>query len=283
MEYKTYQARADVKRTRALSATTSPFAIDVRFVGGLTARQRRAFANAADRWTKVIVGDLPAVRVDGETIDDILILAQGVPIDGPGRVLGQAGPTHIRPRNAGAAAFLPVKGIMSFDTADLTKMESAGTLDDVITHEMGHVLGVGTVWDKKNLIKGAGTSNPTFIGDGAQQEYRTLRSANRRRRVPVENTGGPGTADGHWRETVFRNELMSGFIAQPGNPLSRLTVASLGDLGYDVDLDAAEPYQLPNLLDLAERGLLVAHLAPLDEGFVLPSIPIVLPENSLRG
>ncbi|HEX7428961.1 MAG TPA: hypothetical protein VF328_19020 [Mycobacterium sp.] len=82
---------------------------------------------------------------------------------------------------------------------------------------------------------------------------------------------------------MFRNELMSGFIAQPGNPLSRLTVASLGDLGYDVDLDAAEPYQLPNLLDLAERGLLVAHLAPLDEGFVLPSIPIVLPENSLRG
>jgi Leishmanolysin len=283
VDYETYRARADVKRTKALSATTPPFAIDVRFIGGLTARQRSAFANAADRWTKIIVGDLPAVRVDGETIDDILILAQGVPIDGPGRILGQAGPTHIRPRNAGAAAFLPVKGIMSFDTADLTTMESAGTLDDVITHEMGHVLGVGTVWDMKNLIRGAGTSNPTFIGDGAQQEYRTLRSASRRRRVPVENTGGPGTADGHWRETVFRNELMSSFIAQPGNPLSRLTVASLGDLGYDVDLDAAEPYQLPNLLDVADRGLLVAHQAPLNEGFVLPSIPIVLPEDSLRG
>jgi hypothetical protein len=36
---------------------------------------------------------------------------------------------------------LPVKGIMSFDTADLKDMQSAGTLKDVITHEMGHVLG----------------------------------------------------------------------------------------------------------------------------------------------
>jgi hypothetical protein len=85
----------------------------------------------------VIVGDLPRARVDGELIDDILILAQGAPIDGPGRILGQAGPTHVRPRSAGAAAFLPVKGIMSFDTADLAKMARDGTLNDVIAHEMG--------------------------------------------------------------------------------------------------------------------------------------------------
>jgi hypothetical protein len=99
--------------------------------------------------------------------------------------------------------------------------------------------------------------------------------------VPVENTGGPGTREGHWRETVFRNELMSGFIAQPGNPLSRLTVASLADLGYQTDLDAAEPYVLPNLLALAEDGSLVEHAAPIDDGIVLPVIPVVLPSDSL--
>ena len=27
--------------------------------------------------------------------------------------------------------------------------------------------------------------------------------------VPVENTGGPGTSDSHWRETVFRSEMMT--------------------------------------------------------------------------
>jgi Leishmanolysin len=281
-DYRTYHAQADSKRAEVLAETTSPYAIDVRFLGGLTARQRAAFTSAADRWTRIIVGDLPTVVVDNEVIDDVLILAQGVAIDGQGGILGQAGPTHVRPASAGAAAFLTAKGIMSFDTADLARMEANGTLNDVITHEMGHVLGIGTLWEYKGLLRRAGSSNPTFAGAGAIDEYRTLRGGGRRRRVPVENTGGPGTLDGHWRETIFRNELMSGFIAAPGNPLSRMTAASLGDMGYQVDLEAAEPYVLPNLLELAEAGALVAHVAPIDEGMVLPVIPIVLPSDSLQ-
>ncbi len=280
--YETYQARADARRAKAVAATTSPFKIEVRFLGGLNARQRSAFTRAADRWTRVIVGDLPSVRVDGEVIDDVLILAQGAPIDGPGSILGQAGPTHLRPAAAGRAAFLTVKGVMSFDTADLQKMQSEGTLNDVIAHEMGHVLGVGTLWARKGLLRRAGTSNPTFAGQGAMEEYRRLRNASRRRQVPVENTGGPGTRDGHWRETVFRNELMSGFIANQGNPLSRMTAASLGDLGYEVDLAAAEQYVLPNLFALAEAGELVEHTAPIDEGVVLPVIPMTLPPESVE-
>jgi hypothetical protein len=70
---------------------------------------------------------------------------------------------------------------------------------------------------------------------------------------------------------------LSGFIAEPGNPLSRMTAASLRDLGYQVDLDAAEPYVLPNLLTLAEAGALVAHVAPIDVGIVLPVIPMTPP------
>jgi hypothetical protein len=281
-DFETYEARADSKRAKQLAATTSPFRIAVRFLGGLSARQRAAFRSAADRWTRIIVGDLPRVRVDGEFIDDLLILAQGSDIDGRGGVLGQAGPTHIRPPGRAASALVPVKGIMAFDTADLAQMESDGTLNDVITHEMGHVLGIGTIWDLKGLLKGATGSNPTFAGPGAIGEYQTLRGGGRRRRVPVENTGGPGTRNGHWRETVFRNELMSGFIAEAGNPLSRMTAASLGDLGYQVDIDAAEPYALPNLLELAEAGALVAHAAPVDNGMVLPTIPITVPADSLR-
>jgi leishmanolysin len=281
-DYKTYQAVADPRRAEALAATTSPYVIEVRFLGGLNATQQAAFTAAADRWTRIIVGDLPSVLVDGEVIDDVVIRAQGVAIDGPGKVLGQAGPTHLRPASAGAAAFLPAKGIMSFDTADLAKMETAGTLNDVITHEMGHVLGIGTVWDRKGLLRRAGTTNPSFAGAGAMAEYRLLRGGGRRRRVPVENTGGLGTADSHWRETVFRNELMSGFIAAPGNPLSRMTAASLGDLGYQVDIDAGEPYVLPNLVALAEAGSLVEHAAPIDVGIVLPVVPQTLPAQSLK-
>jgi hypothetical protein len=102
------------------------------------------------------------------------------------------------------------------------------------------------------------------------------------KRVPLENTGGAGTADSHWRETIFRNELMSGFVAAPGNPLSRVTAGSLQDLGYTVDLSAAEPFGLPNLVELAEAGLLVAHVAPINQGMMLPNIPIVLPDESIQ-
>ena len=282
-QYETYTAVAEKSLARAIAAVESPFTIEVRFVGGLNQRQKRAFKAAADRWVKIIVGDLPSVMVDGEVIDDILILADGSDIDGPGKVLGQAGPTAVRPPNAGKAAFLPAKGQMSFDKADLKQMEQEGTLNDVIAHEMGHVLGIGTVWGRKRLLKDAGTDNPTFAGKGAIKEYRTLRADDAgNKRVPVENTGGLGTRDAHWRETVFRNELMSGFIAAAGNPLSRMTVASLQDLGYDVNLDAAEPYSLPNLMALAEEGLLVSRAAPIERGLVLPSIPLTLPEDSLR-
>lgn len=279
--FEIYHAKANLQVAKAIAKTTSPFHIEVRFLGGLTQVQKNAFKAAADRWTLVIVGDLPSVMVDGEVIDDVLILAQGTPIDGPGGILGQAGPTHLRPANAGSAAYLPAKGIMSFDTADLQKMEQNGTLSDVIAHEMGHVLGVGTVWDRKSLLKGAGGTNPTFSGKQASREYRTLRGGGSLKRVPVENTGGGGTRDAHWRETIFRNELMTGFVGNSGNPLSRLTVGSLQDMGYVVDLDAAEPYSLPNLMALAEKGLLTRHLAEPD-GIMLPNIPIVLPPDSIR-
>jgi leishmanolysin len=281
-DYEVYRARADQARAEALAATTSPFTIEVRFLGGLTPTQQGAFTAAADRWAGIIVGDLPDILVDQEIIDDLVILAQGVPIDGPGKILGQAGPTHIRPEAAGAAALIPAKGIMSFDTDDLAKMESEGTLHDVIAHEMGHVLGLGTIWDLKGLLKDGGTANPTFIGDGAVQEFGLLQGDGTPKPVPVENTGGPGTADGHWRESVFKNELMTGFVGQAGNPLSRMTAASFGDLGYQVDLDAAEPFELPDLFALAVEGALVAHTAPTDVGMVLPVIPIVLPAGSLQ-
>jgi hypothetical protein len=258
------------------AAAATAYKIEVRFLGGLNAAQKRAFTGAADRWTNVIVGDLPSVEVDGEIIDDLLILAQGVDIDGPGRILGQAGPTHLRPASAGATAFLPVKGIMSFDTADLAQMQRDGTLNDVITHEMGHVLGIGTIWTMKRLLRGAGTANPRFTGAGAKTEFGRLTRSGPTD-VPVENTGGAGTRDGHWRESVFRNELMSGFIAAPNNPLSRMTVASLRDMGYTVNIARAEPYALPNLRELAVEGRLV----PRERPHALPVIPITVPSGSL--
>ena len=73
---------------------------------------------------------------------------------------------------------------------------------------------------------------------------------------------------------------MSGFIAAPNNPISKLTVAGLKDLGYVVDMTAAEPYSLPNLQALAEGGLLVH--SEEDHRHAMPILaPKVLPDESL--
>jgi hypothetical protein len=83
----------------------------------------------------------------------------------------------------------------------------------------------------------------------------------------VENTGGAGTRDGHWRESVFGNELMTGFYNSGPNPLSAVSAASLRDLGYVVDDSRTEAFTLPPPLAALRTGTptglqLVEALAP---------------------
>ena len=134
---------------------------------------------------------------------------------------------------------------MSFDTADLTQLEQSGELLDVIIHEMGHVLGIGTLWSELRLIASSGTDDPLFIGPAAMREYGRLLGTTNPIAVPVANTGGPGTREGHWREATFDTELMTGFDDPGRNAMSRMTIASLQDLGYQVNLNAADSYSLP--------------------------------------
>ncbi|MEV6204495.1 leishmanolysin-related zinc metalloendopeptidase [Streptomyces sp. NPDC051771] len=281
--FETYKAVADGDRAAELAATTSPFQIEVRFVQGLTPGQKAVFAEAAERWARVIVGDLETAIVrdfSGTVIvDDVLIDAEGVPIDGTDQVpnvLGQAGPTRFRRPDAVSGAGLPVTGRMRFDSADLAEMEADGSLLDVITHEMGHVLGIGTLWDDFGLRQGFPGPNPTYVGTAGMKEFGTL-VGEPPGPVPVANVGGLGSAGSHWRESVFDNELMSPNIDGNDNPLSRLTVASLQDLGYTVDLDAAEPYALPNLLAVARSGRV---LATEPRRVVLPTVPSRVPAEA---
>jgi subtilisin-like proprotein convertase family protein len=258
------------------AATPPAFVIDVRFKGGLTDAQQAAFTTAAARWGRIITADVPSVVVGGETIDDIVIDASGTAIDGPQGILGQAGPTQLRP-----GSFLPAAGVMEFDTADLSAMEADGSLVNVITHEMGHVLGFGTNWDELGLRQGAGGTNPTFTGANAMREFATLSGGAATRAVPLANVGGVGTRDAHWRENVFGNELMTGFLNDGVNPLSRVTIACFEDMGYEVDYGAADPYTLPSQLELAILGAGTEIGDHGGRGVMLLPPKTVLPDSAL--
>jgi hypothetical protein len=224
----------------------TPFRIDVVFPDrSLSASQQSAFRLAAVRWSQIITADLPDVVVNGRVIDDLEITATGPFIDGPAGILGQAGPRATRP----TGSQLPYTGVMEFDSADLAGMEADGTLRNVILHEMGHVLGFGTLWFQKNLIDVTDAANPLYVGTNGLREYRTVAANATATGVPLENTGGAGTAGSHWRETVFDTELMTGFVERAGvaMPISRVTVGSLADLGYTVNYAAADPFALPTI------------------------------------
>ena len=223
--------------------------ITVRFSPSTSEARREVFQRAAQRWDGVLNTGFSAIDVDGETLDGLLIEAAIEPIDGPEGTLGQAGPTHLMPGSE-----LPVKGIMQFDEADITRLETEGSFEDVILHEMAHVLGFGTLWARQRLIDGSGTMDPRFTGTSAAEEYGSL-TATGSEPVPIANTGGAGTREGHWRELIFGDELLTGFLSGQDRPLSRLSVASFADLGYEVDLTAADTYELPSFRDLALMGI----------------------------
>jgi hypothetical protein len=244
-----------------VSATVqTDFHIDVRFFGPeMTAAQKALFTNAAARLTAIVIGDIPdfsftnfdvasACGVPGlaplnETVDDLVIYASIQDIDGEGKILAQAGPCAFRGAGDG---FLTTVGVMEFDAADVDRIEANGTLQDVITHEMLHVLGIGTLWSAHGLTRDERTPSVTYLGvAGIQGCLSSGGAAVCTGGVPVENNGVIGTADAHWRESVFQSELMTGYVNAGGMPLSVITIGSLRDLGYTVNLLAADPYLVP--------------------------------------
>lgn len=240
----------------------SAYTITLRYLSSMTTARQAVFQAAAARWSSVIIGDVPDLLINraagtycgptypaiNETVDDVLIFVTLDSIDGPNGILGSAGPC-IRRLNSRYS----IVGSMRFDTADVALMESSNIFTAVILHEMGHVLGIGTLWNVQGdvpalpplLINPAsgGGLDPYFNGLMAQGEFQVNGGGGYvGPTVPVEAGGGPGTRDSHWRESVMGKELMTGYVSFVSNPLSSITIASLEDMGYVVSYATADPY-----------------------------------------
>ncbi|MGA2384279.1 MAG: hypothetical protein ABSG61_12690 [Gemmatimonadales bacterium] len=277
------------QQTFADTGVAAQYTIQIQYYGNYkpTAAESAAFKAAATRWQQMVYRHVgtpqnvtdtanscgagePAVN---QTITDLLIFASFDSIDGPGKTLAESSPCFAR-LSGSSGAGLTVMGIMKFDTADVRTLITNGQLNAVVLHEMGHVLGFGTLWSLSAPFPTVsclqlpsnppGTLRDTYFScqggsanaaaqfdsvggtsyTGSGQAYGSPLHI-----PPVENcanspytypTCGQGTVNGHWRTTVFGNELMVGFL--PSSPaLSKVTVASLQDLGYTVNY-AADSY-----------------------------------------
>lgn len=111
-------------------------------------------------------------------------------------------------------------------------------------HEMGHVLGFGTLWDI-NGFTNSGSPPCNYIDNSkANAEWQALSGCTTS--IPVEQGGGQGTQCSHWSDDCFVDELMTGF-SSGAMPISRVTIGSLEDMGYEVDYSAADPFTAADL------------------------------------
>lgn len=197
---------------------------------------------AADYISTIITSDHKDIpSFFGTYIDDILIEMELKYIDGPSKVLGSTNIQYTRTSGDGT----PLSSKIIFDIADATRLKEKGAWSDVILHEMLHALGLGSLWVAKGLINKSVAGDWRYTGKNAVDVYveEMLLATNGTfiydgRGIPVESTGGGGTAGKHWDEAVFKNELMTGYV-NAENALSRMSIASLADLGYDVSFTAA--------------------------------------------
>ena len=194
-------------------------------------------------------------------VDHLFVVVEGRERDGPGESSFTASPCLLAGR-------IPVVGTVLFDTADAELLAADGTLEDTVLHELAHLLGFGFIWIPTLLLEdpvfaapqlsGNVDARPRYVGSNGIEEFSVLTGVPQES-IPVEDgrvngeqifdvtTGeGRGTVDGHWNLDDFQNELMT-FQILPGedHPLSRMTLRSMEDLGYSVDLTQADDFQLP--------------------------------------
>ena len=228
-------------------------------LSGVAPAARGAFRRAERFWESRINGysnTLPQ-EIRSQLNGRLFIDADTVPIDGPGNILGQAN-SDVRaeyfeltgPPGSGQFAqwSVPIAGFMEFDVADA----ALPGFDEVVRHEMAHVLGIGSLWAENGIFNASGTRSGLlqqtntgfqYVGKHGLAGFKRSSGHTRATYVPVEQGGGPGTGLAHWDSNNWhfnprfgnRSELMIGFLGGRTKFVSEATWGALADVGWAVD------------------------------------------------
>lgn len=235
----THTTVASTTYTVAAPTSAEDFDIVIRPWGPVPADVLAALEWGASRWENSIargLSDIPVTLAGGlcgtdsngldEVVDD-LVVNVSMKVIPPA---AWASSCVYGPDN------LPRVGFIEFNPDLVANLRTLGVIDEVALHELGHVLGFGVLWQpERHLIANPDSTDPRFIGPRALAEYSVLGRAGGG--IPIMTIDG--VIQPHW-ESAFFEEIMA--RVPDGAPLSRMTLASMADLGYAVDLDAADPY-----------------------------------------
>ena len=249
------------------------FDIELVFLDNGTTSQDAIIEQAAKRWEAVIGREAPdwpfyaqgnpfpagncGPNSPGVTdvVNDIRIFVTIDSIDGQGDVIGQAGVCDVRATSYGFGTIIntPILGLLHLDEADVAWMESRGVLLSVVTHEIAHALGFGPLYwgdQIRDMLRNPSIPNMPnadthFAGPLTVAAFDAIGGTGYAGgKVPVENGAEPGSSDAHWRESVFGDELMTPFLTGETQPLSLVTIESLFEIWYEVNLDEADAFSL---------------------------------------
>src|SRR5690606_12211175 len=116
------------------------FQINLVYDATVTPAQKEIFQLAANTWESYILGYQPGISITGLTINASTPTLVAPPGTGS---LGLANATAWV--NQGGYR-LTTAGFMQFDSENVDQLMAQGWFDEVVIHEMGHVIGIGINW-----------------------------------------------------------------------------------------------------------------------------------------